>query len=130
MCANCFGEHPSSSSNCPKYKQEKEILCLKIKNKVSISEARKIYRQQNPNPFLSRPKYTEISKSPVTLSESLQENRNQNNTDNQTSFNDSDSTLTSKSFTSSTPKPTSSSKNCSQSLTSETDNNNNDHHHF
>ena len=43
MCANCLGEHPSSHAECPSYQQEKAILKLKIKNKISLAAARSKY---------------------------------------------------------------------------------------
>lgn len=47
-CANCSEPHPSSSINCPKYKQSKEILTIKTRNKCSMSEAKRTYNIQNP----------------------------------------------------------------------------------
>ncbi|CAD6997493.1 unnamed protein product [Ceratitis capitata] len=46
MCGNCSEEHPSSSNQCKKFQQAKEILAIKIKNKCSMLEARNIYRTQ------------------------------------------------------------------------------------
>ena len=43
MCANCLGEHPSSSIDCPTFQQEKKILKIKTKNKISMGQARRKY---------------------------------------------------------------------------------------
>lgn len=48
MCANCLDSHPSSSLSCPKYKQNKEILTIKTRNKCTMSEAKRLYNIQNP----------------------------------------------------------------------------------
>ncbi|XP_053949295.1 uncharacterized protein LOC128857568 [Anastrepha ludens] len=48
MCANCFGPHPATARDCPKYLQEKEVLKIKTQNKCSYAEARRLYKQQNP----------------------------------------------------------------------------------
>ncbi|XP_053968439.1 uncharacterized protein LOC128869860 [Anastrepha ludens] len=47
-CANCAGDHPSSSKSCPKYMQSKEILKIKCQNKCSMCEALKLYKEQTP----------------------------------------------------------------------------------
>lgn len=49
MCANCQEPHPSSSLNCPKYKQNKEILTIKTRNKCTMAEAKRTYYQLNPS---------------------------------------------------------------------------------
>jgi len=41
-CVNCEGDHPAFSKNCPLWRQEKEIQELKVKNKVSYFEAKKL----------------------------------------------------------------------------------------
>ena len=37
-CANCDGDHPVYTRNCPKWKTEKEILKRKFQNNISIHE--------------------------------------------------------------------------------------------
>lgn len=44
QCANCLEEHAASSNKCSKFVQQKEILKIKIKNKCTISEAKRIHR--------------------------------------------------------------------------------------
>ena len=39
-CANCGENHPSSSRNCTHYAREKEILKLKITERISFREAK------------------------------------------------------------------------------------------
>ena len=41
-CANCTGKHPTYSKRCPKFLEEKEILSLKVKEKISFQEARRM----------------------------------------------------------------------------------------
>lgn len=41
-CANCKGEHPSSSRDCPVWKTEEAIQRVKTENKISFFEARKL----------------------------------------------------------------------------------------
>lgn len=40
-CVNCDGSHPAYSRTCPKWKIEKEIISLKVKENVTFREARK-----------------------------------------------------------------------------------------
>ena len=49
QCANCSLEHASSSRDCTKFIQAKDILCIKIRNKCSMREALKKYRETIPN---------------------------------------------------------------------------------
>ena len=44
QCVNCKGEHPAFSKKCPKFLEEKEIQSLRMKRKISFTEARKIVR--------------------------------------------------------------------------------------
>ena len=39
-CVNCGEEHPASSRNCDRYLLEKEIIAIKIKEKINFKEAR------------------------------------------------------------------------------------------
>ncbi|GFT56826.1 uncharacterized protein TNCV_1268991 [Trichonephila clavipes] len=49
-CVNCKGEHPAYSRACPTWKQEKEITTVKIKNKISYPEARRVVSSRTPVP--------------------------------------------------------------------------------
>ncbi|GFT74265.1 uncharacterized protein TNCV_5034661 [Trichonephila clavipes] len=52
-CVNCKGEHPAYSRACPTWKQEKEITTVKIKNKISYPEARRVVSSRTPVPGVS-----------------------------------------------------------------------------
>nr|KAG5688746.1 hypothetical protein BaRGS_002070 [Batillaria attramentaria] len=41
-CMNCKGSHPSSSKDCPKWKEECTIQRIRVEQKVSFPEARRI----------------------------------------------------------------------------------------
>jgi hypothetical protein len=41
-CANCEGDHPSFSKECPLYRQEKQVQEVKVKQKLSYFEAKKL----------------------------------------------------------------------------------------
>nr|KAG5713220.1 hypothetical protein BaRGS_007747 [Batillaria attramentaria] len=41
-CVNCKGSHPSSSKDCPKWKEECTIQRIRVEQKVSFPEARRI----------------------------------------------------------------------------------------
>ncbi|GBL79781.1 hypothetical protein AVEN_21092-1 [Araneus ventricosus] len=49
-CVNCKGEHTSFSRNCFAWGQEKEIISMKIKNRISYQEARKLIKSRTPTP--------------------------------------------------------------------------------
>ncbi|XP_064461770.1 uncharacterized protein LOC135371732 [Ornithodoros turicata] len=40
-CVNCAGDHPSYSRSCPNWKFEKEVMHIKVTQKLSYPEARK-----------------------------------------------------------------------------------------
>lgn len=46
-CANCFLDHPSSSSNCPNYKMEAEILALQTKERMSYQDAKRAVKARH-----------------------------------------------------------------------------------
>ena len=58
-CANCNGNHPVSSRDCPSWKKEKEILSVKYKRSITFYEARKIVEEQLKTPGKS---YASIAK--------------------------------------------------------------------
>ena len=47
-CVNCKGGHPSYSKDCQRWKDEKEIMAIMTKDKLSFNEARKQYRAAHP----------------------------------------------------------------------------------
>ncbi|XP_036318294.1 mucin-5AC-like [Rhagoletis pomonella] len=48
MCAHCFGTHPDSARDCPKYLEQKQILKIKTQNKCYFNEAKRLFKLQNP----------------------------------------------------------------------------------
>ena len=48
LCINCRESHAAYSKECCKWKEEKEILTIKVKNNISFAEARKQYRLAHP----------------------------------------------------------------------------------
>lgn len=46
-CANCFEQHPSSSTSCTFYKMEAEILATQTKERTSYHEAKRAVRARN-----------------------------------------------------------------------------------
>ena len=44
-CANCLGDHPANSKQCPAWEKEKKILKIKCEQNISFPEARKPYEQ-------------------------------------------------------------------------------------
>ena len=42
-CPNCNGDHPAESKQCPKYKEQKEILKIQFTNNITFFEAKKRY---------------------------------------------------------------------------------------
>ncbi|GFW55870.1 uncharacterized protein TNCV_4390131 [Trichonephila clavipes] len=47
-CVNCKGDHSSFSRSCPTWLLEKEITAVKIKNKLSYPEARRVVSSRTP----------------------------------------------------------------------------------
>ncbi|GFU07089.1 uncharacterized protein TNCV_3607831 [Trichonephila clavipes] len=47
-CVNCKGDHSSLSRSCPTWILEKEITAVKIKNKLSYPEARRVVSSRTP----------------------------------------------------------------------------------
>ena len=58
-CANCNGNHPVSSRDCPSWKKEKQILTVKYQRSITFFEARKIVEEQISAPGKS---YASITK--------------------------------------------------------------------
>ncbi|KAM7292134.1 vasopressin V1a receptor-like [Ixodes scapularis] len=53
-CANCRGPHPAYYRSCPLWKQEKDILAIKVKENLSYADAKKRFS------FLSKGGYAEV----------------------------------------------------------------------
>ena len=49
-CANCNGNHPAFSKDCPRWITEKEIQRVRTEQKISSPEARKIVEGVNKQP--------------------------------------------------------------------------------
>ena len=47
-CCNCDGDHPAFSRECPQWTREKEIQHVRVSNKISFPEARKIVEARTP----------------------------------------------------------------------------------
>ncbi|GFW07813.1 uncharacterized protein TNCV_3919461 [Trichonephila clavipes] len=47
-CVNCKGDHSSFSRSCPTWLLEKEITAVKIKDKISFLEARRVVSSRTP----------------------------------------------------------------------------------
>lgn len=46
-CLHCKTGHPTTSRDCPKYKQEEKIVHLKVDRGISFVEARRMYAEEN-----------------------------------------------------------------------------------
>nr|CAC16870.1 gag [Drosophila melanogaster] len=88
FCANCTGQHPASSPECPQYQTQKQLLHIKTSKKCSFYEARTILKQQQNttnNPTLTYSTVANQSTASVML---VKKSRNPNtitNTDLPTS---------------------------------------------
>ena len=47
ICVNCAGPHEASDKTCPAWIKEKNVMKIKITQKVSIPQARRIYEQNS-----------------------------------------------------------------------------------
>lgn len=47
-CVNCGQKHSSLDRSCPKYIEEKEIKKIQVTNKITYSEAKKVYKEKYP----------------------------------------------------------------------------------
>ncbi|GFT69231.1 uncharacterized protein TNCV_2253841 [Trichonephila clavipes] len=66
-CVNCKGDHPSYSRSCPTWSIEKEITALKIKNKISYPEARRIVSSRTPVSGISYAAITKKSTKTIAI---------------------------------------------------------------
>eukprot|EP00745_Piridium_sociabile_P035476 TRINITY_DN619_c0_g2_i1.p1 TRINITY_DN619_c0_g2~~TRINITY_DN619_c0_g2_i1.p1 ORF type:complete len:451 (-),score=53.34 TRINITY_DN619_c0_g2_i1:176-1528(-) len=64
FCANCGGNHPSSSKNCPSWNKEKEIQRIRTEQRIPFFEAKKIFEAQQPRQGMS---YASVVKSTASV---------------------------------------------------------------
>ncbi|GBM91605.1 hypothetical protein AVEN_158576-1 [Araneus ventricosus] len=50
-CANCHQAHESASKSCPKWIQEKKIQEVRVKKKLTYSEARKLFQSESATSY-------------------------------------------------------------------------------
>ncbi|XP_055938149.1 uncharacterized protein LOC129968319 [Argiope bruennichi] len=90
-CVNCGGDHPSYSRTCSRWKLEKEIITIKIKEDLTYPEARRKIEIQTPTPGIS---YSSVVKKSFCSNCSCANCKKQNSTTQppeKTSESDSDS---------------------------------------
>ena len=68
---NCGGNHVSRSSDCDTWKKEKEIMKIKVTQRLTYPEARKVYDQQTPE-FTFSKVVSSMPKKPETKTTSTQ----------------------------------------------------------
>ena len=62
-CVNCGGDHPSNSTQCPRWTLEKEIQRVKVVDRVSFREAKAKVMTSSPHLDPSRPSYAKVVRS-------------------------------------------------------------------
>ena len=72
-CVNCGENHMSGSSDCDVWKKEKEVKKIKVTQRLTYPEARKIYDQQKPE-FTFSKVVSSMPKKPETKTSSTQYN--------------------------------------------------------
>ena len=72
-CVNCGENHMSRSRDCDVWKKEKEIIKIKVTQRLTYPEARKIYDQQRPEVTSSKV-VSSMPKKPETETSSTQYN--------------------------------------------------------
>ena len=70
-CVNCGENHMSRSSDCDVWKKEKEVMKIKVTQRLTYPEARKIYDQQKPE-FTFSKVVSSMPKKPETKTSSTQ----------------------------------------------------------
>lgn len=70
-CVNCKGSHPSSSKNCPKYIEEKEVNAIRVTMRIPYNLAREELRKRKNAPISTR----NMTASPPTSSNSRSSER-------------------------------------------------------
>ena len=73
QCVNCGENHMSRSSDCDVWKKEKEVMKIKVTQRLTYPEARKIYDQQKPE-FTFSKVVSSMPKKPETKTSSTQYN--------------------------------------------------------
>ena len=48
LCSNCSGPHASSAKDCPVWRKEKEIQCVRVEKRISFPEARQLVEAKMP----------------------------------------------------------------------------------
>lgn len=82
QCANCLEEHAASSNKCSQFTQQKELLKIKIKNKCTMSEAKRI--QRNSIPITPNTKsYSSVTSEKAINKQKPSENNNVNKETNE-----------------------------------------------
>ena len=71
QCVNCGENHMSRSSDCDVWKKEKEVMKIKVTQRLTYPEARKIYDQQKPE-FTFSKVVSSMPKKPETKTSSTQ----------------------------------------------------------
>ena len=72
-CVNCGKNHMSRSSDCDVWKKEKEVMKIKVTQRLTYPEARKVYDQQKPE-FTFSKVVSSMPKKPETKTASTQYN--------------------------------------------------------
>ena len=70
-CVNCGENHMSRSSDCDVWKKEKEVMKIKVTQRLTYPEARKVYDQQKPE-FTFSKVVSSMPKKPETKTSSTQ----------------------------------------------------------
>lgn len=65
VCVNCNGDHLSNSNKCPKYEEEKEILAIASKQKISYFSAKKQFDLERNKNKPENKSYSQAAKSYV-----------------------------------------------------------------
>jgi hypothetical protein len=66
LCANCLKDHSAASKLCPMYQMMKEILKIKTRDKITIRDARKKYKEANPT-IVTKDTFSDILKNKSSL---------------------------------------------------------------
>ena len=68
-CVNCQGDHRAISKDCPKWKQEKDIVTLEYTDNISFADARK---RLQPSSGPSKNPYVSVTQTPAKSLRPLQ----------------------------------------------------------
>ena len=69
-CANCYGDHPAYSRQCPEWTKQQTIVKIKTERNVSFNEAKQIYLQQSSSVSTGQPgaSYASVVKTTKSVS--------------------------------------------------------------